>query len=122
MPITVAFIPVVNVDHASKKETYLNLMQKAYQRDRDQHILDLLLYLKYFMNHEEYCVLIDGIINLLNKVKSDLPPLVFDCIRSKMGIKRIDDLGFLKSNPNAKIYHRFGESKKPGCPDFSSAE
>ena len=90
-----------------KKETYMSMMPKSYQRDRDQHILDLLLYLKYFMNHEDFCNLIDAIMNLLNNLRSKVLPLVFDSIRSKMGIKHVDDLRLLKKRPNIKNYNRF---------------
>lgn len=74
---------------------------KEFLPDRNQYIMDLLIYMRYFLPDGEYNIFIDKIIDLLDTLKSKLTNEAFNRVRVDMGIKNIDDLNILK--PKKKL-------------------
>lgn len=86
---------------------YFQSLPKSYRRDRDQKILDLLVYLKYYLSKEDYSELIGGIDQMLRKLHTQIPENAFAYVRARMGIKDISHLQVLLSNPKEIEYNRF---------------
>lgn len=89
------------------KDQYIMSMKKAYQRERNQKLIDLLVYLKYYLDVNSYSDLIYYIKDWLTNMEKSLNPNVFANIRGATGIKEINDLQFLLLNPNIKDYENY---------------
>lgn len=89
-------------------EQYFRILGNSYCRDTDQRIFDLAVFFKYYLPVEEFNVFIDGLYNMLSKLKTTIHPNAFDYVRGKMGIKNIDDLVRLKNIEKSPInYNKF---------------
>lgn len=79
------------------KERYLKALRPSYtQQESGQKIIDLIVYFKYYLPHDEYCILIESLYEQLLSLKGSIHKNAFADIRGKMGIKDIDDLIVLK--------------------------
>lgn len=89
-------------------EGYFRSLRPAYSRDSDKRIMDLLVYMKYYIPDKEYISMISEIQEMLNDLKNAITPNAFDNIRGQMGIKNLQDLEDLKNMPKADIeYNKF---------------
>lgn len=94
--------------NARIKEKYiLNDLRKVYSRTPDQKIFDLLIYLKYYLDDNDYLDLITNIKEALNKLSVSLSSNVFNNIRASLGVKNISDLDDLLKNKAEKQYNKF---------------
>ncbi|MDD4066033.1 MAG: Abi family protein [Bacilli bacterium] len=90
------------------KEGYINsMLRKAYARERNQTIFDLLIYFKYYLDEKDYTCLIQTIKEMLFNLSKELSSGVFSNIRGSMGIKSMSDLDELLSFPHHKEYELF---------------
>lgn len=89
-------------------EMYFRSLKKSYLRDSDKKIMDLLVYMKYYLPNKEFGVLVSEIQNLLNSLSKSISPNAFDNVRGQMGIKNLQDLEDLKGLPKKEIlYNKF---------------
>lgn len=89
-------------------ERYFRSLRPSYSRDSDKKIMDLLIYMKYYLPDKEYKVLISEIQGMLSTLQNNVIPNAFDNIRGQMGIKNLQDLEDLKNLPKAVIsYNKF---------------
>lgn len=91
------------------KETYLLQLNSLYAvSDSGKRIIDLLVYLKYYLPPKEYKHLINKITHLMKDLKEVVPPIAFDNICKSMGIYDFADVEKLKELPKAEIkYNKF---------------
>ena len=82
-------------------------MRKVYQRQRDQMIIDCLIYLKYFLDPKDFEELINHFYTLLVDLQSNISVNAFDRVRARLGFKNLDDVLILKTNKIIKIYNKF---------------
>ena len=64
----------------------------SYTRERDQKIIDLLVYMKYYCPHDEYVAFITQIRNALIELQGRISAPAFNNVRSSLGIKNLDHL------------------------------
>ena len=88
-------------------EKYIHGLPRSYTKDRDQRIIDLLAYLKYFLDPESFCSLIDRFSELLMALQNDINPDAFNKVRISLGVKNIADLQLFKKEENRKNYNSF---------------
>ncbi len=89
-------------------EKYFRALKPAYSRSSDKRIMDLLVYLKYYLPDKEYINMITEVQKMLETLKKAIIPNAFDNIRGQMGIKDLLDLEALKNLPKSKIqYNKF---------------
>ena len=89
-------------------ETYFRTLRPAYSRDSDKRIMDLLVYMKYFLPEKEYIGMISEVQEMLQILKNSITSNAFDNIRGQMGIKNLNDLEDLKKLPKSEIkYNKF---------------
>lgn len=89
-------------------EKYFRALKPAYSRSSDKRIMDLLVYLKYYLPDKEYINMITEVQKMLETLKTAIIPNAFDNIRGQMGIKDLLDLEALKNLPKSKIqYNKF---------------
>lgn len=85
------------------------LPNKSYyvNKHSSQRIMDLIVYLRYYLPDSEYIAFIEEIERLLIKLKNDINVNVFAQIRSELGISNTDDLVLLKHTTKPIYYNRF---------------
>lgn len=89
-------------------ERYFRALRPAYSRESDKRIMDLFVYMKYYLPDKEYVNMISEVQEMLEMLKTSLTPNAFDNIRGQMGIKNLLDLEDLKNLPKTKIqYNKF---------------
>ena len=89
-------------------ERYFRAMRLAYAHESDKRIMDLLVYMKYYLSSKEFEKMISAIQDSLNELKRTISQNAFDNIRGQMGIKNLQDLEDLKKLPKTEIsYNKF---------------
>lgn len=89
-------------------ERYIGLLKKAYSKDKEKRIFDLLIYFKYYLPNNEFQIMINELYNILKNLSESITKNAFDNIRGEMGIKDLEDLVKLKNLPKKKIdYNKF---------------
>lgn len=86
---------------------YLNLLPEAYRRESEKRVIDLLIYLKYYLSTEDFNILIDELNGYLAALKEEIHRNAFDYVRGQLGIKHIGDLMLLKRKPKDIQYNKF---------------
>lgn len=89
-------------------EDFFRNLRPSYSRESNKRIMDLLVYMKYYLPDKEYVNLISEIQKMLLELKNAITLNAFDNIRGQMGIKDLHDLETLKNMPKGKIdYNKF---------------
>ena len=92
-------------------EKYFGSLRRAYTRDREQRIFDLLIYFKYYLPYKEYQQFISELKEMLLDLKDNIDFNAFEYIRAQMGIKNLDDLDIIVSLPKKDIdYNKYDKS------------
>ena len=85
---------------------FLNI-PKPYINHRSQHLIDLIVYLRYFMEDVEYQELLFQIKNQFLTLQSQLNKNAFEKVRAETGIKNINVLEELSATTKKIDYNRF---------------
>jgi hypothetical protein len=88
-------------------EVYINGLPQSYRRENDQKIIDLLIYLKYYLSMSEYEDFMLEVKRLLTHLSTKLHGNAFNSVRANIGIKDLGHLGKLLENPKVIEYHKF---------------
>lgn len=90
--------------------SYLNILPTPYRRLRGakKEIIDLLVYMRYYLDDDTYCSIIDEVSALLSGLKANIPTSAYNYVRGKMGIKDEADLLILRSTSKPIDYINFG--------------
>lgn len=86
---------------------HLRLLPSSYHSEREQKVIDLLIYLKYFLAPSDFQSLIDDISNMLSELQKKIDPIAFANVRGQLGVKDLSDLQKLKDNPRNIPYNKF---------------
>lgn len=90
------------------KEQYICNLRPAYTRDSCQRIFDLIVYFKYYLPNAEYKIFISKLYNMLSDLQQHIQPNAFEYVRSKMGIRNLNDLYILRDMSKDDIdYNKF---------------
>ena len=89
------------------KEPYLCNLAPSYSREDNQRIIDLLVYLKYYLCSDDYYDLIIRINDMLSTLQSQIAPEAFNYVRAKIGVKNMSHLQYLLLNPKSIKYNAF---------------
>lgn len=79
----------------------------AYTREKDQRIIDLLVYLRYFIEDINYKTFIEEIESMFNGLKDNIEDFPFNRVRKETGIKNIQHLEKLKEYVKNIEYNKF---------------
>ncbi|WP_296879710.1 Abi family protein [Thomasclavelia sp.] len=82
---------------------------KAYTKHRSQHLIDLIVYLRYFMQDVEYQNFIHQIKNQFSILQLSLNKNAFEKVRAETGIKNISVLDELARTSKFIDYNKFEE-------------
>lgn len=89
-------------------EKYFRSLRSAYLYNSDKKVMDLLVYMKYYLPDEEFVDLISTIHRMLEALRNSVSANAFDNIRGQMGIKNLSDLEDLMNLPKQTIkYNKF---------------
>ena len=89
-------------------ERYFSQLRKPYSKDSDKRIMDLLVYMKYYLPDKEFRSMINELSKMLRELETQIPDNAFANIRGQMGIKKLDDLDALAGLKKEKIsYNKF---------------
>lgn len=101
---------IYGIERKNKRVTtdiYLKELPKAYSRDGDQKIMDLIIYMRYYLPDKEYVEFVREIKKLLSNLKEKIIPAAFDKIRGDMGIKDLSHLDVLVAKNKKINYNSF---------------
>ncbi len=88
---------------------YFDLMSPSYNNRRnsqDKRIIDLMVYLKYYLDHRKYIDLHSEVKKLLEDLKSKMKTPVFDFVRAALGIRDLEHLEQLLMQPKYIRYYK----------------
>jgi len=93
------------------KTMYMSLLAASYSRENDRKIIDLLVYMKYYLPENEYDVLMSGVDKLLVELKRNIRGQAFEYVRAALGIKDISHIEQLRRTAKTKpvIYGKIGQ-------------
>lgn len=93
-------------ENARIKGTYFKLLKKkSYTKEKERKIIDLIIYLKYYLEPNEYEDLVRKIKSCLTALKRQLKNEdAFNSVRACTGIKELSDLDTLLLKPNTKHF------------------
>lgn len=89
------------------KGSIIKSLGNRYSNERSQKIIDLIIYLSYYLDKQDMSKLIDTIKNLLKDLRDSIVNPAFDNVRAAMGIKQIQDLDLILSFCKEKKYNNF---------------
>lgn len=86
---------------------HFDCLPNSYKRERRQMIMDIIVYMRYYLSDSDYKKFVNEIKLLLLNLKSNINISAFDKVRADMGIKNIDHLDdLLKIKKNIE-YNKF---------------
>lgn len=85
------------------KEMYINQMAKAYGKQSEKKVFDLLVYFKYYLPVKEYNEMMLEFQSMIEGIRNHVSQNAFDNIRGQMGIKRVEDLEILRTLSKVNI-------------------
>lgn len=88
-------------------EPILLSLRPVYRRNRTQRLLDCLIYLKYYLDPNDFDSLVDQFYVLITDLSHNISLPAFDKVRSQIGFKKIDDIKCLKNTRMFKKYNNF---------------
>ena len=88
----------IHRDNGRILNCYFDLLPKSYRRERTQKVIDLLLYLKFYLDKEDYKLMIIEMKTLILDLESRLSPTAFRKVRADLGIKDLAHLDLLLTN------------------------
>ena len=83
--------------------TRKNYITKHYS----QRLIDVILYLRYFLPDTEYIAFIEDVERLLITLREKINGNAFDKVRAEMGIRSLDDLEILKNSSKDIKFNKF---------------
>lgn len=88
------------------KTRYMDTLAPSYSVDRDKRVIDLLVYMKYYMPHKEYTKFIANVNRLIIDLQKQIRRGAFDKVRAELGIKDISHLQKLCECPKVINYNK----------------
>lgn len=79
-------------------DSEIRKLGNRYKRNKERKLFDLLIYLRYYMQVDDYKILLNKIKSMLKKLENETSQYAFDNIRGGMGIKRLEDLDTLAND------------------------
>jgi len=79
-------------------DRYIRKLGKRYWKNTNRKIFDLLIYMKYYLMHDDYKKFINEIIEMMKDLENQVSAFAFQNIRGNMGIKKMEDLGWLRES------------------------
>lgn len=84
------------------KIEYFNKLGKSYCRSRNQKLIDLIIYMRYYLTDRDYKKFVSEIKVLLSDLAKEINNQSFNKVRADMGIKKLEDLDIMM-NTKKKI-------------------
>lgn len=99
----------IHRDNGRVNQPFIQFLKNpvSYNRHRAQRIIDLIVYLRYFLDDREYSLLLKNIELSFSKLKEQLNVNAFDKVRSETGIKNLNILTELSNIHKTIDYNRF---------------
>lgn len=89
-------------------DSYFSLLPASYLRGNPKIcLIDLFIYLKYYLDKNDYIEMIRQVTVLLTDLKNQLPTPAFNRVRAAMGIKDVAHLNILTATSKSIEYNRF---------------
>lgn len=91
-------------DGRRKVEKYIKMLPASYKKDK-RKILDVIVYLRYYLNDEDFSAMLGQIKNIMQDLLNKIPETPFNKIRADMGIKDMKHLDILLSTKKEIDYN-----------------
>lgn len=86
---------------------YFACLSSGYRRERRQMIMDIIIYMRYYLSNSDYKKFVNEIKSLLLNLKGNINIAAFDKVRADMGIKNLDHLDELLKIKKDIEYNKF---------------
>ena len=91
----------------SKTRVFLPTRKNYITKHYSQRLIDVILYLRYFLPDTEYIAFIEDVERLLITLREKINGNAFDKVRAEMGIRSLDDLEILKNSSKDIKFNKF---------------
>lgn len=89
------------------KTIYDNLLARSYEVERDQKLVDLIIYMRFYLDNQDFTKFAKEIKKLLEDLQSNINSTAFNKVRADMGIKDLNHLDILVNMKKEIKYHKF---------------
>lgn len=89
------------------KTIYDNLLAKSYERESDQKLIDLIIYMRFYLDNKDFKKFATEIKKLLEDLQMNINSNAFNKVRGDMGIKDLSHLDKLISLKKEIKYNKF---------------
>ncbi|OON98260.1 MAG: hypothetical protein ATN36_01125 [Epulopiscium sp. Nele67-Bin005] len=87
-------------------ETYhKTLLPDSYKKDNCKKLIDLIIYMKYYLSKQDYYNLINKFGELLTNLSDTIPSKSFDYVRAQTGLKNLAHLEILTTSGTKEIFY-----------------
>lgn len=87
------------------KAEYFNNLSKSYCRSRNQKLIDLIIYMRYYLSDKDYKKFVSEIKVLLSDLMKEINNQSFNKVRADMGIKKLEDLDIMMNTKKKVNYN-----------------
>lgn len=78
----------------------------GYRKDLNLNLFDLVIILKYFVPHKEYMAFVNDFKAIISNLEVNINKQSFQRVRSRIGVRRVDDIDFLLIDRNEIEYNK----------------
>lgn len=89
------------------KTIYDSSLARSYVRERDQKLVDLIIYMRFYLEDSDFKKFATEIKKMLEELRSNINPISFDKVRGDMGIKDLEHLDKLITMKKKIKYNKF---------------
>ncbi len=86
---------------------YHGLLTSRYRYERDKNLVDLFIFIKYYLPHNEYVIFIGKIKDLLLDLEGKIYEEAFLRVKNAIGLRQIQHLDRLLNNPKEIEYKKY---------------
>lgn len=86
---------------------YHELLIRRYSYERDKNLVDLFIFLKYYLPHNEYVHFIEKIKKLLVALEKKIYQEAFLRVKTNIGLRKVEHLDLLLNNPKEIEYEKY---------------
>lgn len=86
---------------------YHGLLTSRYRYERDKNLVDLFIFIKYYLPHNEYVIFIGKIKDLLSDLEGKIYEEAFLRVKNAIGLRQIQHLDRLLNNSKEIEYKKY---------------
>jgi abortive infection bacteriophage resistance protein len=90
-----------------KVTKYHRLLISRYRHERDKNLVDLFIFIKYYLPHDEYVIFIEKIKKLMLDLEGKIYEEAFRRVKNNIGLRQVQHLDLLLNSPKEIEYEKY---------------